>query len=679
VTRLKIRTRLLLALAIPLLALGALGYRYLTTIDDLKVEGRLYEQVTGPGEVESDVALLAENQSRALIDAQQLLNEDSPTQIRGLLTDLDFREQTYLEASEAWSTGTLAEHPELVELLESAYDPSIEFYDAINGQLAPAVVSGNQDDIESAVFAVERAYAKQRAATDQVLDAARTAAEEGEAAAADDLDQSLRQDQIAAAILVALAIALGALTVRSITRPLHKLEHDLPAIAEDLRSMDLAVDHPEVGHLDVDSHDELGHAARAFNSVVSTSVDLAVEQVRVRQNLTETLQHLGRRNQNLLRRMMGIINDLEHGERDPDALQELFRLDHIATRMRRNAESLLVLAGSEQTRRWSEPVPVLDVVRSAAAEIEDYDRVDIANLEPVVVQGTVAADISHLLAELLENATLYSPPHARVTVFGRRVPEGYQVAVIDQGLGLDAPSLEMANMRIRDAASTADALTDSKLLGLNVVGRLAERHGTRVHLTPHPSGGLAAVVLLPRAIVARPPTSAGVITETAGPVPEAAAPRPAPVAAPAPDPAAAVAPMATATPGEVPAAPAPVVTVPATPAVAVGDSPFNGNGNGVGHGHVGDPEPSAPVADLPPPTATVTAPPPGNGVPELRRRVRTVDEQPAPAAAEVTHGPARSADDVRSTWSRLAAGVQQARGEATTQTPTDDAQEGTAP
>jgi signal transduction histidine kinase len=488
-----------------------------------------------------------------------------------------------------------------------------------------------------------------------VLDAARTAAADSEAAAAAELDRSLRRDQFVAGILVALAIALGALAVRSITRPLRRLERDLPAIAEDLRTMDLAVEHPEVGHLEVDSEDELGHATRAFNSVVSTSVDLAVEQVRVRRNLTETLQHLGRRNQNLLRRMMTIINDLERGERDPDALQELFRLDHIATRMRRNAESLLVLAGSEQTRRWSEPVPVLDVVRSAASEIEDYDRVDIANLEPVVVQGTVAADISHLLAELMENAALYSPPHARVTVFGRRVPDGYQLAVVDQGVGLDEASMALANTRIHDAASSSETLTDSKLLGLNVVGRLADRHGARVQLSPHPAGGLAAMVLLPRAIVARPPTSAGILTEPAGPLPAAAAPAPAPAT---------------------PTAAVPV-TVPPSPAtidLAAGNGHANGHANGHvnGNGHLTEgPSPAAAVA---------TAPRLDLGHPgELRRRVRQTDDEPTPVAAEVVHGPARSADDVRSTWSRLAQGVQQARTETTRPPVTDDAQEGSTP
>ena len=180
-TRLKIRTRLLLALAIPLLALGALGVRYLSTIDDLKVDGRLYDEVTGPGAVESDVALLAVNQSRALIDAQQIVVEDSEVQVQGLLADLEIRKQNYLDAAEAWSTATSPTSPSSIALLEDAFDPSVEFYEAIETQLAPAVEAGDQDAMDVAMYAVERAYAKQRAAADAVLDAAGVAAEEGEA------------------------------------------------------------------------------------------------------------------------------------------------------------------------------------------------------------------------------------------------------------------------------------------------------------------------------------------------------------------------------------------------------------------------------------------------------------------------------------------------------------------
>jgi signal transduction histidine kinase len=651
-TRLKIRTRLVVALAIPMLALGALGARYLSTINDLKVDGSLYDQVTGPGDVESDVARLSENQSRALIDAQQILTENEQAGIDGLVADLRIRHEQYDEAADAWAEGPLADQPALAEMLTTAYAPSVELYRVVDEELVPAIEADDQDAVDSAVHAVERAYAKHRAAADGVIEEARDAAATSEEAANARLDDSLRQDQLVAGALALLALLLGVVTVRSITRPLHRLEHDLPAIAEELRDMDLTVEQPEVHQLEVETHDELGHATQAFNSVVATSVDLAVEQVRVRENLTETLQHLGRRNQNLLRRMMSIITDLERGERDADALQELFRLDHIATRMRRNAESLLVLAGSEQTRRWSEPVAVVDVVRSAASEIEDYDRVDLANLEPVVVQGTVAADISHLLAELLENATLYSPPETRVAVVGRRVPEGYQLAVVDQGLGLDAESLERANARIRDAASTPSALTDSKLLGLNVVGRLADRHSTRVQLTPHPAGGLAAVVLLPRAVVAMPPTSAGIITEPAGPLPATAAPAPASVPAPA-------------------LAPRPsTVTVPA--AVPAPPTLVNGNGNGNGH--------AAPVA----PAVVARLEPDEAGAPGLRRRVRHEADRTATAAPEVVHGPARTADEVRSSWAALAQGVEQARTENhhdpdTTEPATDTAQEGFAP
>ncbi|MET0664396.1 MAG: ATP-binding protein [Acidimicrobiales bacterium] len=644
-TKFKIRTRLLLALAIPLLALGGLGVRYLTTINEVKVDGRLYDQVTGPRAVVADVALLAENQSRALIDAEQLLRETSSSRIDGLLADLQVREDYYLAGVEAWNGARVAEQPELAAMLDEAYGPSVEFYRVIDEELVPAVQAEDEDAMASAVAAVGRAYAVQRAAADQVLDAAQVQATASEGNAAAYLDDRLRQDQLIAAALVLIAVLTGALTVRSITRPLRQLEQDLPRMANDLRRMDLAVERPEISHLAVDTHDELALATEAFTSVVETSVDLAVEQARVRHNQAETLQHLGRRNQNLLRRMMAIINDLEHGERDAEALQELFRLDHIATRMRRNAESLLVLAGSEQPRRWSEPVSVVDVVRSAASEIEDYDRIDLSNIEPVVVQGASAADISHLLAELLENATLYSPPNTRVTVTGRRVRTGYQLAVLDQGLGLDEPSLARANDRILDAAASASDLTDSKLLGLHVVGRLADRHDTYVALTPNPAGGLIALVTLPRAIVALAPSSAGLIPQTGGPLPAAAAPQAAiatPLAIAAP-PAVAAPPTNAAPPPPVSAVPPPApYPAPVTQPVAGPLAPVGSSGTG---------------APSPAPTVAAAAGP----VPSLRRRVRSAEEGGPTEAAEVVHGPTRTPADVRNNWSRLALGVRQAR------------------
>jgi hypothetical protein len=240
-----------------------------------------------------------------------------------------------------------------------------------------------------------------------------------------------------------------------------------------------------------------------------------------------------------------------------------------------------------------------------------------------------------------------------VSVVGWRVPQGYQIAVIDQGLGLDELSLDMANARIRDAASTPSALTDSKLLGLNVVGRLADRHNTRVQLTPHPSGGLVAVVLLPRALVALPPSSAGIITAPSGPLPESAAPAlpPAPAAPVVPAPPVDAGPP---NPDDLVLPPPPVAAVsasgPPPPDAANGTAPVHVNGNGTA-----TPETAPPVMT---PTAAAD-----ESVSGLRRRVRLGDGAPAPTATEVVHGPARSADDVRNSWSALAQGVEQARSE----------------
>ncbi|MET0147822.1 MAG: hypothetical protein ABW310_01600, partial [Acidimicrobiales bacterium] len=244
-----------------------------------------------------------------------------------------------------------------------------------------------------------------------------------------------------------------------------------------------------------------------------------------------------------------------------------------------------------------------------------------------------------------ENATLYSPPNTRVTVTGRRVRTGYQLAVLDQGLGLDEPSLARANDRILDAAASASDLTDSKLLGLHVVGRLADRHDTYVALTPNPAGGLIALVTLPRAIVALAPSSAGLIPQTGGPLPAAAAPQAA-IATPL----AIAAPPAVAAPPTNAAPPPPVSAVPPpAPYPAPVTQPVAGPLAPVGTSGTGAPSPA--------PTVAAAAGP----APSLRRRVRSAEEGGPAKAAEVVHGPTRTPADVRNNWSRLALGVRQAR------------------
>ncbi|MEU0567043.1 sensor histidine kinase [Nonomuraea sp. NPDC005983] len=309
--------------------------------------------------------------------------------------------------------------------------------------------------------------------------------------------------------LLAGAVVLGVATFRSILRPLRQLIGDANEVAE--RRLPEAVarvqadDGAEPAQLAFDSpldsrDDEFAEVAGALRNVHATAVRLAAEQTQLRRNTAESLAHLGHRNQTLLRRQLGFISALEREESDPDALACLFELDHLATRMRRNAESLLVLVGEHGPRRSSEPVAVGDVLRSAVAEVEDYRRVMLCRIDDALVRGAVVAEVAHLVAELVENALAFSPPGAQVEIQGRADAGEYHVAVIDQGVGMSADELTTANARLRGERSFLVAPT--RYLGHYVVGRLAERLGVRVWLHESPLSGVTARVVLPEGLLA---------------------------------------------------------------------------------------------------------------------------------------------------------------------------------
>jgi signal transduction histidine kinase len=208
----------------------------------------------------------------------------------------------------------------------------------------------------------------------------------------------------------------------------------------------------------------------------------------------QTLLGLARRGQGLLDRQLQLIDELERDERDPDRLEGFFRLDHLATRLRRNAETLLALAGTEPARRWERPVPVAGLLRAAIAEVEEYPRVELLAFDQAEVAGAAGFDLVHLLAELVDNAVAFSPPTAAVTVAGRADRGGYLVEVTDRGLGMPEEELAWANQRL-EGRSAGPA--GPERVGLVVVARLAGRHGIRVRLDRSPAGGVAATVRLP--------------------------------------------------------------------------------------------------------------------------------------------------------------------------------------
>jgi signal transduction histidine kinase len=314
------------------------------------------------------------------------------------------------------------------------------------------------------------------------------------------------------ALLVLLVVALlGVAVVRAVVRPLTRLtvsaervaraaEAELVRVADDESESVAPVRLEPVA---VTGRDEIGELARAFERVQGTAAQLVERQVASRRNVAQMFGHVGRRTQNLVGRQIALIDRLEREEADPERLQHLYRLDHVSSRLRRNAGSLVVLSGSTGANEQVNPLPLGDAVRLALAEIEDYVRVDVAVPADLVMVPGVVNDLVLVLAELMENATAFSPPVTRVTVSAARTSYGAEVTIVDHGLGLSAARLAEENARL--ARRERLDLAPTEVLGLFVVGRLARRHGLRVSLSPTPGGGLTATVVLTHGLLTTPP------------------------------------------------------------------------------------------------------------------------------------------------------------------------------
>ncbi|WP_328457435.1 sensor histidine kinase [Amycolatopsis sp. NBC_00438] len=311
------------------------------------------------------------------------------------------------------------------------------------------------------------------------------------------------------ALLGALAIAL--LVVRSLVGPvrrlraaaLHAANEQLPETVRQVRDGQ-EVDWRAVPPVPVQTQEEIGQLARAFDDMHRQAVRLAVEQAELRKQVSEMFMTLSRRSQSLVEQQLSIIEDLESGEQNPKRLDELFRIDHIATRLRRNGENLHVLAGGRPVRQGREPVPTRDLLRAATSEVKDYRRVAMGNAPRSSVQPEAAADVVHILAELLENATRFSPPEHKVALTADRGADGgLLIEVVDQGLGMTPDEIKTVNDRLAAAGSVGPETT--RRMGLFVVGRLASLHGVTVRLRPTGPGGrhrgVTASVHVPGALV----------------------------------------------------------------------------------------------------------------------------------------------------------------------------------
>src|SRR5690625_4440652 len=297
-------------------------------------------------------------------------------------------------------------------------------------------------------------------------------------------------------LVLALIVSRGiVIPLRRLTTAAEKVRDDLPRMVEQVATPGVAPD-TELEQIPVESRDEIGKLASAFNSVNETTIVVAREQAALRGSIAAMFVNVARRDQVLLNRQLSFITQLERTEEDPTQLEDLFRLDHLATRMRRNAESLLVLAGIDSGRRLRNPMAVSDVVRTASSEIEHYDRIDLVLTADPAVVGHAALTVAHLLAEFMENATVFSDPSSRVEVMTAMREDGVSIAITDEGLGMDAAAVAEVNEKVR--SSSASDVIGAQRLGMFVVGRLAARHDIRIDIASAGEGqGTRVEVLLP--------------------------------------------------------------------------------------------------------------------------------------------------------------------------------------
>ena len=272
----------------------------------------------------------------------------------------------------------------------------------------------------------------------------------------------------------------------------------LPSVVERLRAgqdVDVSAEAPPLES----SLDEIGQVREAFNAVQRTAVEAAVDEARLRRGVSEVFRNLARRSQSLLHRQLALLDAMERRASEPEELEDLFRIDHLTTRMRRHSEGLIILSGESPGRGWRNPVPFIDVLRAAVSEVEDYTRIRVTVGTPAALVGPAVADVIHMIAELAENATIYSPPNTPVRVHGDVVGRGFAVEIEDRGLGISEEKLAEINSDFENPPQFD--LSGSEQLGLFVAGQLAKRHDIRITLQGSPFGGTTAVVLIPKALV----------------------------------------------------------------------------------------------------------------------------------------------------------------------------------
>ncbi|WP_435738203.1 nitrate- and nitrite sensing domain-containing protein [Cellulosimicrobium sp. PMB13] len=519
---------------------------------------------------------------------------------------------------------TLSQEARRAVRLLPDFDEALPVHGAMYNQLR-ANVAGSRPASLTAIAAEQwqTLSTEDRALTIPVRDAVRSdTVDKASALAAAATTRAILTIAATLAAVVASILVAG-LIARTIVNPLRRLTNAAEDVRDQLPKLVEQVAVPGQGPgidltpITVESTDEVGQLATAFNDVNSTTVKVAREQAALRGSIAEMFVNVARRDQVLLNRQLAFLDDLERSEEDPGTLSNLFRLDHLATRMRRNAESLLVLAGIDSGRRVRQPMPASDVIRTASSEIELYDRVRLNLVVDPLMLGHNALNAAHLLAELLENATMFSEPHTPVEVTTGRDEHAVYITVRDHGLGMTAEEVADANRKV--ATHAASDVVGAQRLGLFVVGRLADRLGARVRFATGSDGnGTEVTVSFPGALfvpdsnVPLPQPTDPLETSTQAAAQQLAATGvvPAVVEAPAPQQA-----------QQLPAAPAVTAATPTAPAVTSATPAV---------------ETEAPVA-VPVDLAALTDGTTQMGMP--RRRSRTVDPAASAPSASFASGP----------------------------------------
>jgi signal transduction histidine kinase len=327
-------------------------------------------------------------------------------------------------------------------------------------------------------------------------------------------------------VAIAISIALGLWIGRRLVRELFSLRETALELANE-RLPDVVRRLAAGEEVDASAQelpvtatsDEVHQVGEAFATVQQTAVEAAVGQAKLREGISHIFRNLARRSQSLLHRQLTLLDSMERRARDPQELDDLFRVDHLATRMRRHAESLIILSGDAPARGWRNPVPLVDVLRAAVAEVEDYTRIKVSATTQASLAGPAVGDVIHMIAELAENATIYSPPQTPVSITGSVVGQGFAVEIEDRGLGMSTAHRDEINAQLDNPP--AFDLSGSDQLGLFVAGQLAKRQNIRISLRSSAFGGTTAIVLIPRSLV----VPEGTATKDAPPLPAGSSPQ----------------------------------------------------------------------------------------------------------------------------------------------------------